>query len=59
MSRIEERNGLTVEGRLRLIESDLDKIDARLGKIYAALSVAATGLVTSTILLAVQQGVGS
>ncbi len=50
-TRIEERADLPVGGRLTLIEGDLDRIDNRIAKLYAAVTTAAIGLVTSSLLL--------
>lgn len=57
MTRIEEREGLSADGQLRLIHADLDRLESRITKLYAAVVVAATGLMTSTVLLLIQGAV--
>lgn len=54
MGRTDERKAAGDESRLAMLEGDLDRLEAKVGKLLAATSLAATGLLVNALILLLQ-----
>jgi hypothetical protein len=54
VGRSEDRREASIEARVTMLEGDQDRNEAKIGKILTGLVLAATGLLTSTIMLLIE-----